>query len=239
MRRISSASPLGVRAHHDAVGMQKLIDRRAFAQKFGVRDDIELLRLHAMAVQHTANPFAGMDRHRTLFHNHLVAVDGAGNLRDHGLDIRKVGGAVLALRRAHGDEDGLAALDGCAQIGGKAHAALAVPGQQLRQMALKDRHAALAQSLHLGFVIVHADHLVPYLRKANGSHQSHITGADHTDRNRLQRFLAISLSASTEFSLPLSLYRMMKMNFAAEEVPLMSVEADWGSTGVFYKTPFR
>jgi hypothetical protein len=40
----------------------------------------------------------------------------------------KVGGAILALRRAHGNEGSFAVLDGRAQIGGKAHAASEVFG---------------------------------------------------------------------------------------------------------------
>ena len=71
---------LVVRAHHDAVRMQKIDDGRAFAQKLGIRDHIEALRVHAMAVQHAPNPLVGVNRHRALFHDHLVTVDGAGNL---------------------------------------------------------------------------------------------------------------------------------------------------------------
>ena len=102
--------------------MQKIHDRRAFAQKLGVRDHVEALRIHAMAVQHAPDPVVGVDRNRALLHDHLVAVDGAGNLCHHGLDVGQVGGAAVALRRAHGDEHGLALLHGLAQIGGEGHA---------------------------------------------------------------------------------------------------------------------
>ncbi len=98
----------GVGADHDAVGMQEVDDGRAFAQELGVRDHVEALRVDAVAVQHAANPLVGVDRHRALFHDDLVAVDGAGNLGDHGLDVGEVGGAGVALGGAHGDEDGFA-----------------------------------------------------------------------------------------------------------------------------------
>jgi len=64
-----------------------------------------------------------VDRHRALFHDHLVAIDGAGNLRNYRLDVREIGCARIALRRAHGDKNSLAALDGRAQIRRKSNAA--------------------------------------------------------------------------------------------------------------------
>ena len=171
--------------------MQKVGDGRAFAQEFGVRDHIEVLRVHAAAVQHAPYPLVGVDRHGAFFHDHFVTVDGACNLGDHSLDIGKVGGAGIALRRAHGDEDRLALLDGCAQVGREGDAAASVPGQHFRQMALEDGHAALAQGLYPGFVIVYADDPMSYLCKANGCNESHIAGPDYTDGSWLRHMFSL------------------------------------------------
>ena len=57
----------------------------------------------------------------------------------------------------------------------------AVLGQQLRQVLLEDGHAAVAELIHLGFVVVHADHAVADLGKTRSRHKSHVTGPDHTD----------------------------------------------------------
>ena len=155
--------------------MQKVHDGRAFPQKLGVREHVEALRVHAAAVQHAPDPLVGIDRHRALFNDHLVPVDGAGNLRDHRLDVGEVGGARIALRRADGDENSLALLHGASQIGREGHAAPPVPGQQLGQMALEDGRPSLSQKLHLGFVVIHTGDMVPHLRKADGRNESHVT----------------------------------------------------------------
>ena len=111
--------------------MEKLNDGRAFAQEFGVGDDIVALRGDAVEVHHAANALAGVDRDRALFDNDLVAVDGAGNLSDDSLDVREVGGAGIALGRADGDEDDFALLDGGCQIGGEGDAAPPMAGEKL------------------------------------------------------------------------------------------------------------
>ena len=138
-----------------------------------------------MTVEDAANPIVGVDRHRTFFHDHLVAVDGAGNLRDHGLDVGKIGGAGVALGCAHGDEDSLAAFNGPAQIGSELHAAISMPGQQLGQVFFEDGNAAFAEGFHPGFVIVHANDGVAHFGKTDRRHESHISGADYTDGNGL------------------------------------------------------
>jgi len=193
-------SALAVGADDDAVGMEKLNDGRAFAQEFGVGDDIVALGGDAVEVKHAANPLAGMDRDGTLFDNDFVAVDGTGNLRDHSLDVREVGGAGIALGRADGDEDSLALLDGCCQIGGEGDTAPSMASEKLGQMALEDGHAAIAEGLHFGFVLVHAEDLVADLGKTDSSYESDVSGPDHTDGNWLRHTLALFLADSRPLS---------------------------------------
>ena len=103
---------LGVSPHYDAVGMQKVDHRRAFTQELGVRDHIEAALRHAIAMQHAPYPLVGVHRHCALFHDDFVAVDGAGNLRDHGLYIGEISRAGITLRRTHCNEHSLALFHG-------------------------------------------------------------------------------------------------------------------------------
>ncbi len=64
-------------------------------------------------------------------------------------------------------------------------AAVPVPGQQLGQMPLEDGHAAFAEGLDFGFVVVHADDAVAHLGKADGSNEAHVPGPDDADGNWL------------------------------------------------------
>jgi hypothetical protein len=97
-----------------------------------------------------------------------------GNLRDHGLDVRKVGRAGVALGSAHGNEDGLALFHSATQIGREIDQSAPVLGQQLGKVFLVDGHAAIAEGLDPGFVIVHAENAMAHLSKTGCCNESHI-----------------------------------------------------------------
>src|ERR1700693_5556701 len=101
--------------------MQKIEDGRAFAQEFGVRYHVEVAGIDAVAIKHPADPLVGVDRNRALLHDYLVAGDGTGNLRYHGLDIGEVSCARFTLRSAYGNENGLALLHCAGKVGCKIH----------------------------------------------------------------------------------------------------------------------
>ena len=168
-------------ANNNAVGVQKIFDRRAFTQEFRVRDHVEALRLYSMAMQHAANPVVGVNRNRALLHDHLVAFDGARNLRHHRLNVGQVGGSAVALRRAHRNEHRLALLHGLAQVRSERHIAAAMLFEQLGQVLFKDRHAPLAELLYSGFVVVYTNNLVAHVRKTSGRHQPYISRPDHAN----------------------------------------------------------
>ena len=69
-----------------------------------------------------------------------------------------------------------------------------VLGQQLGQVLFEDGHAAFAQGLDPGFVIVHADNAMAHFSKANCRNKSHISGPDHTDGNWIWHRLLVSPS---------------------------------------------
>jgi hypothetical protein len=134
-------------------------------------------------MQYAPDPLVGVDRHRALFHDHLVAIDAARNLRHYRFDIGQIGCAGVVLGCAHGDKDGFAALHRTAQIGCELHAPAAMPGQQLRQVLFIDGNAAFAQSLHPGFVVVYADDMMAHFGEANCRNKPHVSGPDHTNGN--------------------------------------------------------
>ena len=170
-----------VSAGYDAVGMQKIDDCFAFTQEFRVGNHIEALRVHAVQKEHAANPLTGADRDRALFHNHLVVFDGAGNLRDHDLNIGEVGGAGVTLGSADSNKDCLATIDNSAEIGRELNGAIQMLGQQLRKVLFIDRDAAFAKEFYLGLIVIHAGNLVAHLRKADRCNESDISRPNDTD----------------------------------------------------------
>jgi len=176
---------LSASANDDAVGMKEIDDRGAFAQELGIGNNVEALGIDAMAMQHAANPLIGVDGYGTFLNDDLVAVDGAGYLRDDGLNVGKVGGAGVSLGRADGDEDGLALLDSRAEVAGKAHGPVPMTGQQLRQVVFKNGHAAFAEGFDPGLIVVDAEDGMPHFGKANGCNKSHVPGPDDADGNWL------------------------------------------------------
>ncbi len=102
-------------------------------------------------------------------------MDVPGDLRDHGLDVGKVGGAGIALGSAHGDEDGLAAFNGAAQVGREIHGAAPVFGEQRGQVVFVDGYAALAEGLDPGFIIVDAEDAVAHFSKTGCGNETHIS----------------------------------------------------------------
>ena len=122
----------------------------------------------------------GAHRHGGFFHDDLVAVhvaaDVPGHLQDHG----QVGGAVLVLGGAHGDEADQALLHGRGQVGGEGQAVvLDIALDIILQPRFVNGDASLLQGLHLGDVGVHANDFIAHFGKAGPGHQTHIACADY------------------------------------------------------------
>ena len=82
-------------ADDDAVGALEVVDRRAFAQKFGVRDDREL-RVRVGFLDDGFDLIAGADRHRRFGDDDRIALHQAGDLFGGGVDVGEVGVAIAA-----------------------------------------------------------------------------------------------------------------------------------------------
>src|SRR5204862_7027537 len=113
-----------------------------------------------------ANPVARVNRDSTLFHDYLVAVDGARYAASHGFNIRKICIALFSWRRAHGDEDGRAGSNGLLEIAGKIELAATMTLQQLRQKVLVNGDLAGLQGSQLLLIIVYQDDVVAEVGKA-------------------------------------------------------------------------
>jgi hypothetical protein len=177
--RQQSAGAFAVYADNDAVRMQKVGNRRAFAQKLWVRGDVKHGRRNTVAFNHAADPLIGVNRYGAFFYDDFVAIHGAGNFGGNRLDIRKVGVAGLTLRRTHGDEDQVGLARGLGQIGGELDILVAMLFQQLRQVLLVNDGVAGAERLHLRLIIINAQDLMADLRKADRCHQTDVSRTDY------------------------------------------------------------
>ena len=163
-----------VRAHHDTIRMQKILDRSSLAQKLRVRYHIEQPLLHAVPLDRSPYPLIRVHRHRALLDDYLVAVDRSGNLARYRFHIREIRIAGLALWRSHCDKDRLRVPRRLRQVGRKPYLAVPVPVQKFRQMIFMDQRVAALQRGHLAFVVVDANHVMTDLGKANRRYQADI-----------------------------------------------------------------
>src|SRR2546426_3905549 len=169
----SAAFTIG--AYDDSIGIKKIGNRRAFPQEFGIGSNIKRIRRGRVTQDDLANPVAGVNRDSTLFHDYLVAVDGAGYAARHGLYIRKICIALFSWRRTHGDKDGGTGSDRLLQIIGKIQLAASMTLQQLGQKVLVNRNLAGFEGSQLLLIIVYQDDVMTEVGEACSRDQPHIS----------------------------------------------------------------
>jgi len=162
----AGAAVLG--ADDDAVGAHEVVDRRALAQEFGVRGDVEI-GLRAGAADHLGHLAVGADGDGGLGDDDRVAGQRLPDLLGRGHHVAEVGMAVAAPRGgADGDEDRGGAIDGGGQVGGEAEPARRdVAGHHVLEPGLVDRHLAALELGHLLGRLVDADDLVAEIRETH------------------------------------------------------------------------
>ena len=69
-----------------------------------------------MTLHAVANPLIRIDRDRTLFHQNLIGVNAVCDFTHHGLDVREISSAGIALGGSDRDEYNLALFDGRAEF---------------------------------------------------------------------------------------------------------------------------
>jgi hypothetical protein len=167
-----------VRADDDAVGLQEVLDGRAFLQELGVRDDGEFLRAAALGKlvgDGLAHAVGRADGHRGLVDDDAVVVEMAADVPGRGGDVREIGRAVLAGRRADGDELDVAVRHALRDVGREPQATgLDVALHHGLEARFVDGDAARLEHGDLAFVEVETQDIVARVREARAGHESDV-----------------------------------------------------------------
>ena len=100
----------------------------------------------------------------------------------------EIGGAVLVLRRADGDEDDLGLANGARQRRRKRQPPfLAVAPHQLLEARLVNRDLPPLEHPNLGVVVVDADDVISAFGEAGTRDEAHIPGSDDSDFQSVSR----------------------------------------------------
>ena len=131
----------------------------------------------------------GPDRHSALIDDDGVLVHRAADVARNAEHMLQVGGAVLALRRANGDEDDLGRAYGAGQLGREAEALfVSVPADDLFETWLVDRHLASGERPNLRLVLVDADNGVAVFGEAGAHDEPDVPAADDGDFHVTTRY---------------------------------------------------
>jgi hypothetical protein len=162
------------------VRLHEVFDRRALLQELRVADDTE--RLRRFPGNRLAYALGGADRDRALVDDDRKSLHRPADVSRHGEDVLEIGGAVLTLWRANGNEDDLRRLDSRLQVRGKGEAFFVIVApHQLFEAGLVDRHAAGTQRVDLRLVLIDADDGVPIFGQACSQYEADIPSTDDGD----------------------------------------------------------
>ena len=168
---VAAADDQAVRAH-------EVLDGRALAQELGVADHGERVPAADDLFDHSA----GADRHGALGDDCLVAVEPSTDCLSHLAHVAEIGRAVLAGRRADGDEDSRRGFKSRPQVGRETQASgFLVLGDQGRQARLVDWNPARLQLGDLRLILVDADDVHAEVGEACTRDQADVAGADDAD----------------------------------------------------------
>ena len=161
------ARAIRIAAHHHAVGAAEVLDGRAFAQEFGIGNNVALRvwpRLADHLFHFPAAPYGdgGFGDHDG------VAVHGLGDLFGGSKYEAEIGVPVApAAGRSHRDKDGVSVLYGLREgLREGKPSRLHIGGNDLVQPRLEDRNLAGFQARDLAGVLVDTDHMVAEFREA-------------------------------------------------------------------------
>jgi hypothetical protein len=168
-------------SHNDPVGMEEVFNRGTFAEKLRVRDHVVLQLIGAVQSEMAAQLASGLHRHGALFDDQPVATRALGNAACHPFNGGQVGFAVIERRRAHTNEDGLAAIDGIFGGAKLETSGGAVTSDHLVQKGLEKGQVALAQALQLLRITLTAKNLVAQLCQTRSRSQPDVACTDYRD----------------------------------------------------------
>lgn len=105
------------------VTRHKIFDGAAFAEEFGVADDVEVDLVDIMFGEDFGNEIAGSDGDGTFIDDNFIGISVLSNLLGCGFNVGEVGGTVVVGRSTDGDENSISLLGGFGETGGKRKAA--------------------------------------------------------------------------------------------------------------------
>ena len=174
-----SNAALTVCADDNAVRVEEIGHRRAFAQEFGVGGDIELVSGSAVQFHDAPNALAGIDGHGAFFHDNPVFVgmgrNCLGNFSRNRFHIGKVSFTVFGRRCTHRDKNGLAGSGSVFYRTGKPQTVSTMACQKLGKKLFVNRCFAALQHSNLTRVIVYANNFVAQFSKTRCGDQTYIS----------------------------------------------------------------
>jgi len=169
-----------VAADDDTIGAHEILERRALLEELGVRDHGE--RVLGFFRDDVGNTLRGADGHGGFVDDDLAVVHRAADLCGDGFDRAEIRAAILARRRADGDEDDLRTAHRVLEIGREFEApGLVVFRDDVAEARLVDRDPALDQGLNLLLVLIYAGDVVARFSEARPRHETDVTGSNHCD----------------------------------------------------------
>lgn len=113
---------VAVATDDDAVGVHEVFDGAAFAEEFGVGDDVEFDGWFGVAADGLGDAFAGSDGDGAFVDDDAVAIEADGDFSGDFFDVAEVDAAVWLGWGGDGDEDDFAEADAFFCGGGEVEA---------------------------------------------------------------------------------------------------------------------
>ena len=173
-----------VRADHDAVRLEEVVDRVAFLEELRIGHHVEFNGLAARGQfpgDELAHLVGRSHRHGGFVHDNLVIPHAGADVPGHLVDVGQVAGTVLTGGSAHGDEDEQRVLHAFGHLGGEAQPTLGdIPLDQFIETRLINVDFAHPQVFDDGGIGVHTADIIAHLGETGGAHQADVTGAHDT-----------------------------------------------------------
>src|SRR5882757_6028738 len=100
------------RSNHDTIGVEKISNRRSFAEKLRIRHDVKFQAVNAVNGEMLPETLSSLYRDGALFDDQAIAMRGRCNCASNRFNSAEIRFTVLQWRSANADEDRATLLDG-------------------------------------------------------------------------------------------------------------------------------
>ena len=158
------------------VGLHEVVNREAFPQEFGIRNDVEV---HVGVCGHSCvHLFRGTNRHGAFVDDDLVVFDHLAEFVGDSKNVAQIGRTIFARRRGERQENQGSVGHGFRERGREGKAArLDVALEQNVEVRFVNRDVARLHGGDFLFVDVDADHLIARLRETCPRDEAHVSGS--------------------------------------------------------------